>query len=218
MAKSRWQPAQLQLLSDALKDLGGTEECAKFLVEALPEHSPRTILRAAMRGNTSLDNRFRRHLISATTDWLTYQYGSRVEKDGQVWLGITRLRKYLLQTFKARQLEGVGLWPMPMAAGLRAWLKAETGSEKKVIDGRVVYPLAPVEKRIRFGEKPSCETEDELIMKALEARRTKLSAAVAQAQRELHQAQELRNAAYVKYEAADAALRAFETKLQALEA
>lgn len=217
MPKSNWQPAQLQLLSDALKDLGGNEECAKFLVEALPEQSPRTILRAAMRTNVRLDQSFRQHLISAMTEWLTCRYGSRIEKDGEVWLGITRLREYILRTFKTRQLENVGLWPMPMASGLRAWLKAQTGSEKNVIDGRVVYPLSPVEKRIRFGQKPSVETEDELITRALEAKRVKLSAAVAQAQRELHEAQELRNAAYVKYEAADAALKAFETKLQVLQ-
>ena len=60
------------------------------------------------------------------------------------------------------------------------------------------------------------ESDEEVIARALESRRAKLTQAVADAQRELHVAQEARNAAYAKFEAAEADLRRFITRLQAL--
>jgi hypothetical protein len=218
MGKTNWTEEKLRFLNEALKDLGPTEECARFLMESLPDIGPRSILNQAMRTSIKLDPGFRNLLLTSVTGWLNKKWNGRLIIDGQVWVGISRLRTYLESKCTAGQLERAGLWPLPGAEGLRGWLKEQLQLEGKAANGHVVYPLDPVMahlRRRRVAVLP--ESEDELIARALEAKRAKLIASFNEAQAELHRVQELRNAAYAKFEQADLALRNFETKIKALQ-
>ena len=217
MGKTKWTYEQLRLLNEALKDLGPTEECARFLMESLPDTGPRSILNQAMRTSIKLDPGFRNLLLTSVTGWLNKKWNGRLIIDGQVWVGISRLRAYLESKCTEGQLERAGLWPLPGAEGLRGWLKERFQLEGKAANGHVVYPLDPVMAHIqqrRVAALP--KGEDELIARALEAKRAKLVAAFNGAQAELHRLQELRDAAYAKFEETSAALHNFDRKMAVL--
>jgi hypothetical protein len=100
---------------------------------------------------------------------------------------------------------------------LRGWLKEQLQLEGKAANGHIVYPVNPVLTHIRRRRVAALpESEDELIARALEAKRTKLVASFNGAQAELHRLQELRDAAYAKFEETTAALRNFDRKIAAL--
>jgi hypothetical protein len=217
MGKSTWTEEKLRFLHEALRDLGPTEECARFLMESLPDTGPSSILNQALKMSIELEPAFGEFLRGQVTGWLNKKWNGRVIVDGQVWVGITRLRTYLESKCTAGQLERAGLWPLPGAEGLRGWLKEQLQLEGRAANGHVVYPVNPVLTHIRRRRVTDLpESEDELIARALEAKRAKLVASFNGAQAELHRLQELRDAAYAKFEETSVALRNFDRKMSAL--
>lgn len=211
-----WTTDERQAVDRVLRQYGASKAGAVALVQALPEVSPKRILTLVMNSrDVSRSKEFNEYLLSASVRWTNCRYQGRVIHNGQRWVGISVLGAKIQQTYSEEQLQAAGLPVYFRAHQLREWLRDELKLEASQLQGKWVYPLSPVLRRIS-SPCVKRESDEEVIARALESRRAKLTQAVADAQRELHVAQEARNAAYAKFEAAEADLRRFITRLQAL--
>lgn len=145
--RTQWDPKELSVVREALKEFGAGEDCAKYILAELPKTSPRMILNAAKRYAERVDAVFVRMMQKAHVRWVRKKYYTQVNDHGEWMVGITVVRRRLAKKFSRKHLEKIGAWPVPLSSMLRDWLKTTLDIEGTTVNGALVYPIDEVLRR-----------------------------------------------------------------------